>query len=60
MAPGNAAGAQLGLQDGAENQGGPTVLLTHHSDIAEPEFTAKIHRNTVATAKKLAAEYRGL
>ncbi len=26
----------------------------------QPEFTAKIHRNTMATAKRLAAEYRGL
>jgi len=26
----------------------------------QPEFTAKLHRNTIATAKKLAAEYRGL
>ena len=26
----------------------------------QPEFTAKLHRNTIATAKRLAAEYRGL
>jgi acetoin utilization deacetylase AcuC-like enzyme len=38
----------------------PVAVLYGGGYNREPEFTAKIHRNTVATAKKLAAEFRGL
>jgi len=38
----------------------PVAVLYGGGYNREPEFTAKIHRNTVATAKKLATEFRGL
>jgi acetoin utilization deacetylase AcuC-like enzyme len=38
----------------------PVAVLYGGGYNREPQFTAKLHRNTVATAKKLAAEYRGL
>jgi acetoin utilization deacetylase AcuC-like enzyme len=38
----------------------PVAVLYGGGYNRQPEFTAKLHRNTVATAKKLAAEYRGL
>jgi acetoin utilization deacetylase AcuC-like enzyme len=38
----------------------PVAVLYGGGYNREPEFTAKIHRNTVATAKKLASEFRGL
>ena len=38
----------------------PVAVLYGGGYNRQPEFTAKIHRNTVATAKKLAAEFRGL
>lgn len=38
----------------------PVAVLYGGGYNRQPEFTAKIHRNTVATAKRLAAEYRGL
>ncbi|MFD0894939.1 histone deacetylase [Luteolibacter ambystomatis] len=38
----------------------PVTVLYGGGYNRQPEFTAKLHRNTVATAKKLAAEYRGL
>lgn len=38
----------------------PVAVLYGGGYNRQPEFTAKIHRNTVATAKKLATEYRGL
>ncbi|WP_193214756.1 histone deacetylase family protein [Luteolibacter marinus] len=38
----------------------PVAVLYGGGYNRQAEFTAKIHRNTVATAKKLAATYRGL
>jgi acetoin utilization deacetylase AcuC-like enzyme len=38
----------------------PVAVLYGGGYNRQPEFTAKLHRNTVATAKKLAAEFRGL
>ncbi|HEY8960841.1 MAG TPA: histone deacetylase [Luteolibacter sp.] len=38
----------------------PVAVLYGGGCNRQPEFTAKLHRNTIATAKKLAAEYRGL
>jgi acetoin utilization deacetylase AcuC-like enzyme len=38
----------------------PVAVLYGGGYNRQAEFTAKLHRNTVATAKKLAAEYRGL
>ena len=38
----------------------PVAVLYGGGYNREPQFTAKLHRNTVATAKKLAAQYRGL
>lgn len=38
----------------------PVAVLYGGGYNRQPEFTAKLHRNTIATAKKLAAEYRGL
>lgn len=38
----------------------PVAVLYGGGYNREHEFTAKLHRNTVATAKKLAAAYRGL
>jgi acetoin utilization deacetylase AcuC-like enzyme len=38
----------------------PIAILYGGGYNRQPDFTAKIHRNTVATAKKLAAQYRGL
>ena len=38
----------------------PVAVLYGGGYNRQPEFTAKIHRNTVATAKKLATEFRGL
>lgn len=38
----------------------PVAVLYGGGYNRQAEFTAKIHRNTVATAKKLAAEFRGL
>ena len=38
----------------------PVAVLYGGGYNRQPEFTAKLHRNTVATAKRLAAEYRGL
>ncbi|MGC4016044.1 MAG: histone deacetylase [Luteolibacter sp.] len=38
----------------------PVTVLYGGGYNRQPEFTAKLHRNTVATAKKLAMEYRGL
>jgi acetoin utilization deacetylase AcuC-like enzyme len=38
----------------------PLTVLYGGGYNRQPDFTAKIHRNTVATAKKLAGEYRGL
>ncbi|MEI7955041.1 MAG: histone deacetylase [Verrucomicrobiota bacterium] len=38
----------------------PVAVLYGGGYNRQPEFTAKLHRNTVATAKKLAAAYRGL
>ncbi|MEK7953182.1 histone deacetylase family protein [Luteolibacter soli] len=38
----------------------PVAVLYGGGYNREPEFTAKIHRNTVATAKRIAAELRGL
>ncbi len=38
----------------------PVALLYGGGYNRQPEFTAKIHRNTVATAKRLAALHRGL
>lgn len=38
----------------------PVAVLYGGGYNRQPEFTAKIHRNTVATAKRLAAEFRGL
>lgn len=38
----------------------PVAVLYGGGYNRQPEFTAKLHRNTIATAKKLAAQYRGL
>jgi acetoin utilization deacetylase AcuC-like enzyme len=38
----------------------PVAILYGGGYNRQPEFTAKLHRNTIATAKRLAAEYRGL
>lgn len=38
----------------------PVAILYGGGYNRQPEFTAKLHRNTVATAKRLAAEYRSL
>ncbi|MEM1084695.1 MAG: histone deacetylase [Verrucomicrobiota bacterium] len=38
----------------------PVAVLYGGGYNRQTEFTAKIHRNTVTTAKKLASEYRGL
>ena len=38
----------------------PVAVLYGGGYNRQPDFTAKLHRNTVATAKKLAAEFRGL
>ena len=38
----------------------PVAVLYGGGYNRQPEFTAKLHRNTVATAKKLATQYRGL
>jgi acetoin utilization deacetylase AcuC-like enzyme len=38
----------------------PVAVLYGGGYNRQPEFTAKLHRNTVATAKKLATEFRGL
>lgn len=38
----------------------PVAVLYGGGYNRQPEFTAKLHRNTIATAKKLAAAYRGL
>lgn len=38
----------------------PVAVLYGGGYNRQPEFTAKLHRNTVTTAKRLAAEFRGL
>jgi len=38
----------------------PLAVLYGGGYNRQPEFTAKLHRNTIATAKKLAAQHRGL
>jgi acetoin utilization deacetylase AcuC-like enzyme len=38
----------------------PVAVLYGGGYNRQPEFTAKLHRNTVATAKRLATEYRGI
>ena len=38
----------------------PIAILYGGGYNRQPEFTAELHRNTIATAKRLAAEYRGL
>ncbi len=38
----------------------PIAILYGGGYNRQPEFTAKLHRNTIATAKRLAADYRGL
>ncbi len=38
----------------------PVAVLYGGGYNRQPEFTAKLHRNTIATAKKLASEFRGL
>ncbi len=38
----------------------PVAVLYGGGYNREPQFTAKLHRNTIATAKKLATQYRGL
>lgn len=38
----------------------PVAILYGGGYNRQPEFTAKLHRNTIATAKRLAALYRGL
>jgi acetoin utilization deacetylase AcuC-like enzyme len=38
----------------------PVAVLYGGGYNRQPEFTAKLHRNTVATAKRLAVQYRGL
>jgi acetoin utilization deacetylase AcuC-like enzyme len=38
----------------------PVAVLYGGGYNRQPEFTAKLHRNTIATAKKLATEFRGI
>ncbi|MFZ9937437.1 MAG: histone deacetylase [Luteolibacter sp.] len=38
----------------------PVAVLYGGGYNREPQFTAKLHRNTIATAKKLATQFRGL
>jgi acetoin utilization deacetylase AcuC-like enzyme len=38
----------------------PVAVLYGGGFNREPEFTAKLHRNTIATAKRLATAHRGL
>jgi acetoin utilization deacetylase AcuC-like enzyme len=38
----------------------PVAILYGGGYNRQPEFTAKLHRNTIATAKRLASEYRSL
>jgi acetoin utilization deacetylase AcuC-like enzyme len=38
----------------------PVAVLYGGGYNREPQFTAKLHRNTIATAKRLAAQHRGL
>lgn len=38
----------------------PVAVLYGGGYNRQPEFTAKLHRNTIATVKKIAAEHRGL
>lgn len=38
----------------------PVAVLYGGGYNRQPEFTAKLHRNTIATAKRLAARFRGL
>jgi acetoin utilization deacetylase AcuC-like enzyme len=38
----------------------PVAILYGGGYNRQPEFTAKLHRNTIATAKRLAVQYRGL
>jgi len=38
----------------------PIAVLYGGGYNRQAEFTAKIHRNTIAMAKKLAQEYRGI
>jgi acetoin utilization deacetylase AcuC-like enzyme len=38
----------------------PVAVLYGGGYNREPQFTAKLHRNTIATAKKLAVQHRGL
>ena len=38
----------------------PVAILYGAGYNRQPELTAKLHRNTIAIAKRLAAEYRGL
>jgi len=38
----------------------PVAVLYGGGYNRQPEFTAKLHRNTIATAKRLASEFRGL
>jgi hypothetical protein len=38
----------------------PVAVLYGGGYNRQAEFTAKIHRNTIAMAKKLATEYRGI
>jgi len=38
----------------------PVAVLYGGGYNREPQFTAKLHRNTIATAKRLATAYRGL
>jgi acetoin utilization deacetylase AcuC-like enzyme len=38
----------------------PVAVLYGGGYNRQPEFTAKLHRNTIATAKRLAGEFRGL
>lgn len=38
----------------------PVAVLYGGGYNREPQFTAKLHRNTIATAKRLAAKHRGL
>jgi hypothetical protein len=37
----------------------PVTILYGGGYNREPEYTAKLHRNTVATAKRIVAEYHG-
>jgi len=38
----------------------PVAVLYGGGYNREPMFTAKLHRNTIATAKRLATQHRGL